>query len=100
MWWPLAWWRTVIWGAVSLVLWYVQRHREDMRRLRTQVVADYVRTQAALEEAAKSLEAQDALLEDRKARALAAMLRIMDVGTLPRRARRNYRTWKVKSPYA
>lgn len=48
-----------------------------------------------LEDAAGSQEAQDALLEDRRARALRRLLLVMDVAKLPRRARRNFRSWQV-----
>lgn len=48
-----------------------------------------------LEEAEQSQEAMDALLEDRRARALRRLFLVMDVGTLPSRARNNYQHWKV-----
>lgn len=52
---------------------------------------------AQLEEASQSQEVQDALLEDRKARALAALLRILDAGSHPLESMKGARrVWKVR----
>lgn len=115
--------------VLAFGLWLVERRRHDLFRLRTQVAAEVhhqlqqvrgsmTRTSPTrpppthdvfllllglgwpqLEEASHSQEVQDALLEDRKARALAALLRILDAGKHPLEgARRGFRVWKVRVP--
>jgi hypothetical protein len=122
----VTWGRTVLWAMLlAFGLWLVERRRHDLIRLRTQVAAEVhhqlqqvrdrlTRTPPTrlppthdafslslgwpqLEEASHSQEMQDALLEDRKARALAALLRIINAGKHPLEgARRVCRVWKVR----